>query len=454
MRKTKKVLSIVVSTFMIAALFAGCGENKINDQSQSPSAETETSPEISASPTLDPKSISGKLTMWHFNKDEAPNIEKSFEAAYKGIDLKVTVISDRDQQYINKLTSAIRSGSGVPDIFTGESAFVKRLVEMPGAWADITERAETVSGDMAPYTVQVGTDTKGVVRALSHQITAGGIGYKKAVAKKYLGTDDPEAIAEMLSSQSKIIETAKKLKDASGGKVALFPSWEEMKKVALGGRSKGWVVDGKLNIDQKVIDLIEFSKTMRDNKYESGFDAFQPGWASAIAADEQAMCWAVPTWGVPWIIGSNDTKAKNGGRWSICNAATPYFWGGTWYGIYDKSENKDLAWEFIKWWTSDKQHLSDWNKQTGDIPNSLSQLKEGSTSSDVDAITGQNLYKFYEPMVSGINGAVLTQYDDTIENAFNNIMKSYLAGKIKSRDEVISKFKTQVKQNLKDITIE
>jgi hypothetical protein len=28
MRKTKKVLSIVVSTFMIAALFAGCGENK------------------------------------------------------------------------------------------------------------------------------------------------------------------------------------------------------------------------------------------------------------------------------------------------------------------------------------------------------------------------------------------------------------------------------------------
>jgi ABC-type glycerol-3-phosphate transport system substrate-binding protein len=128
---------------------------KINDQSQSPSAETETSPEISASPTLDPKSISGKLTMWHFNKEEAPNIEKSFEAAYKGIDLKVTVISDRDQQYINKLTSAIRSGSGVPDIFTGESAFVKRLVEMPGAWADITERAETVSGDMAPYTVQL-----------------------------------------------------------------------------------------------------------------------------------------------------------------------------------------------------------------------------------------------------------------------------------------------------------
>jgi hypothetical protein len=257
----------------------------------------------------------------------------------------------------------------------------------------------------------------------------------------------------MLSSQSKIIETAKKLKDASGGKFALFPSWEEMKKVALGGRSKGWVVDGKLNIDQKVIDLIEFSKTMRDNKYESGFDAFQPGWASAIAADEQAMCWAVPTWGVPWIIGSNDTKAKNGGRWSICNAATPYFWGGTWYGIYDKSENKDLAWN-SSMVDIRQATLKRLEQANGDIPNSLSQLKEGSTSSDVDAITGQNLYKFYEPMVSGINGAVLTQYDDTIENAFNNIMKSYLAGKIKSRDEVISKFKTQVKQNLKDITIE
>jgi ABC-type glycerol-3-phosphate transport system substrate-binding protein len=456
MKRFKKVLAVAVCTTMVASLLAGCGEKKDPVESTEPSPSAVNSAEVSPSPSAaaDPASFSGKVSLWHFNKDEAPNIEKYFEEVYKNVDLQVTVIPDKDQQYINKLTSAVRAGAGVPDIFTGESAFVKRIVEMPGAWADISEKAKEISGDMAPYTIEVGTDTKGVVRAISHQVTAGGIGYKRPVAKKYLGTDDPTEVAAMLSSQDKIVETAKKLKDASGGKVALFPSWEEMKKIALGGRSQGWVVEGKLYLDQKVIDLIEFSKTMRDNKYELGFDAWSPGWSSAIAADEQAMCWAIPTWGIPWIIGSNDKKAKDGGRWGVANAPMNYFWGGTWYGMYDKTENKDLAWEFIKYWTSDKEHHKSWNKATGDIPNSLSVLQEGSTSSDVDAITGQNLFKFYQPMVGGINGKVLTQYDDTIENAFNDVMKSYLAGKIKTKDEVISTLKTKVKQNLKDITVE
>jgi len=458
MKKSKKVLSLVVCVFMVAGIFAGC--NKKEDPVESPSAEVSApaSPEASVAPSeaaVDPLSFKGELTMWHFNKDEAPNIEKSFENTYKNVDLKVTVIPDKDQQYINKLTSAVRSGSGVPDIFTAESAFVKRVVELKGGWVDLTEKAATVSSDMAKYTIDVGTDTTGVVRALSHQVTAGGIGFKKAVAKKYLGTDDAAEIGDMLSSQTKILETAKKLKEASGGKVALFPSWEEMKKIALGGRDAGWVVDNKLSIDQKVIDLIEFSKEMRDNKYESGFDAWSPGWSSAIAADEQAMCWTVPTWGVPWIIGSNDPKAKDGGRWSIAKGPFNYFWGGTWYGIYEKAAQPELAWEFIKWWTSDKAHMEEWNKQTGDIPNSLSLLKEKSTATDVDdAIMGQNLFKFYEPLVGSINGAVLTQYDDTIENAFNDIMKSYLEGKVKSKDDVISQLKTKVKQNLKDIVVE
>lgn len=461
MKRFKKVLALVVCVFMVAALFAGCGDKDKEDTSPVPSTEASVAPSdaapaaTEAPAVVDPASFKGDLTMWHFNKDEAPNIKKSFETTYTGVKLDITVIPDRDQQYMNKLTPAVRSGAGVPDIFTGESAFVKRIVEMKNAWVDITEKAKTISGDMAPYTIEVGTDTTGVVRALSHQVTAGGIGFKKAVAAKYLGTDDPEKIAEMLSSQDKILETAKLLKEKSAGKVALFPGWEEMKKIALGGRDAGWVVDNKLSIDQKVVDLIEFSKSMRDNKYEAGFDAWSPGWSSAIKADEQALCWTVPTWGVPWIIGSNDPKAKDGGRWSIAKAPFNYFWGGTWYGIYEKAKAPDLAWEFIKWWTSDKKHLEDWNKTTGDIPNSLSLLKEKSTATDVnDAIMGQNLFKFYEPLVGSINGKVLTQYDDTIENAFNDVMKSYLAGKVKSKDDVLSQFKKKVKQNLKDITVE
>jgi ABC-type glycerol-3-phosphate transport system substrate-binding protein len=105
MKKSKKVLSLVVCCFVVAGLFTGC--NKKEEPVASPSAEVSTAPSAeasvapSASAATDPSSFSGELTMWHFNKDEAPNIEKSFEATYKNVDLKVTVIPDKDQQYIN-----------------------------------------------------------------------------------------------------------------------------------------------------------------------------------------------------------------------------------------------------------------------------------------------------------------------------------------------------------------
>ncbi|HEX9061860.1 MAG TPA: extracellular solute-binding protein, partial [Clostridia bacterium] len=196
------------------------------------------------------------------------------------------------------------------------------------------------------------------------------------------------------------------------------------------------------------------AKQLKDLGYEKELKQWDPAWASSIADDNTAMAYCIPTWGVPYIIASNDKKAADGGRWGIAKAPFPYFWGGTWYGVYGKSKNQDTAWELIKWYCSDKQHLKDWNKATGDIPSSISVLNEGAASSDVDKVTGQNLFKFYSPFVGNINGKVLTTYDDTVEKAFVDAERAYVAGKLKSKDEVIKMIKDTVKTNLKDVKVD
>ncbi|HEX9058811.1 MAG TPA: extracellular solute-binding protein, partial [Clostridia bacterium] len=316
--------------------------------------------------------MKGEISFWHFNRDEAPKILDAFQKTHPNIKVKLTVVSDRDQQYVNKLTAAVKSGSGVPDVFTAESAFIKRVVDMEGAWDDLTDKAAPFKNDFVPYTLQVGTDKNGRIRALSHQITAGGIGYKRSVAKKYLGTDDSAQIAKYFTSEEKMLEAGKKIKEASGGKVSLFPGWEELVKIYLGGRREPWIKDNKLVIDQKMIDLIDFAKKLKDNGYEKELKQWDPAWAASIADNETALAYCVPTWGIPYVIAPNDRKAVDGGRWGIVEGPCPYFWGGTWYGVYSKSQKKDLAWEFVKWFTTDKEHLKAWNKDTGDIPSSIS----------------------------------------------------------------------------------
>ncbi|KNY25271.1 extracellular solute-binding protein [Pseudobacteroides cellulosolvens] len=396
--------------------------------------------------------IKGEFSFWYFNKDEAPNIVKAFNEAYPNVKVNLSVIPDRDQQYQNKLTSAIRAGSGVPDVFGVESAFVKRFIDMPDAFADLTELSKDYVGNMIPYTLDVGTDKNGVLRALSHQATPMALAYKKGVSKKYLGTDDPSEIAEMMSTPEKMLQTAKTLYGKSGGKVSLFPTFEEPMKFYLGGRSYGWVADNKLNLDQKMLDFIDFAKTLRNNKFEAYLDQWSPGWSAAIADDEKALVWACPTWGIPWIVGSNDKSASEGGRWGLARPPFPSFWGGTWFGIYSKSHNKDTAWKFLKYFTTNKDAMKKWANNNQDFPNNLEAISEGSLEDS--KIMGTNVFKFYETFIKDINGNLLTKYDDTIENCYLDCMRSYLAGKIKTKDEMILTFKDKVKTNLSYIIVE
>ncbi|HEX9059753.1 MAG TPA: extracellular solute-binding protein, partial [Clostridia bacterium] len=295
------------------------------------------------------------------------------------------------------------------------------------------------------------TDKSGRIRALSNKIMAGGIGYKRSVAKKYLGTDDPAQVARYFTSEEKKLEAAKKIKDASGGKVSLLPGWEELVKIYLGGRKDPWIKDNKLVIDQKMIDLIDFAKKLKDYGYEKELRQWEPSWAESIADDETSFAYCTPSWGIPYILGSNDRKAIDGGRWGIVKAPYPYFWGGTWLGVYSKSQNKDLAWEFVKWFTNDKEQLKAWNKDTDDIPSSISVLNDYAKSTNVDKITGQNLFKFYssDAGTDKINGSLLTAYDDAIELAYVEAVRAYLKGEIKTKEDVINTFKSRVRSCLR-----
>jgi maltose-binding protein MalE len=111
--------------------------------------------------------------------------------------------------------------------------------------------------------------------------------------------------------------------------------------------------------------------------------------STAIGDDEKALAWSCPEWGIPWIIGSNDKKAADGGRWGLIKPTFPYFWGATWYGIYSKSPNQDTAWEFIKFFTTNKQMMRVWADETQELPNNMKLLEEGSVE---NKITGMDVF--------------------------------------------------------------
>lgn len=454
----KKGVAVVLSVLMTASLLVGCKKDTDQPQPTDP-AETQQNggEETQGSGEEGKKELKGTLVFAHFNNDEASVLAKAFEDKYPGVTVEVQITDRANDAYVTAVTSDIRAGNP-PDVFAAEAADVKRLVNYEGGYEDLSAapyNAEELKSKLLPYTIEIGRSDDGKIRALSHQGTPAAIGYKRSLARKHLGTDDPAEIAEMFSSKEKILETAKKLGDAG---VNIFPTWQELMRIYLGAREKPWVVDGKLTIDDKIYEMIDLVKELRDNGYEGEMEAWDTQWFAAIE-DEENFAWAIPTWGLRWIIiagmeGEEDNPMATAGEWGLAHAPTPYYWGGTWYGIAQDSENKELAWEFIKFLTLDEEQCEAHARKTGDFTSNLAVIEKLSKDeSFVHELIGQNPYEFYLPLLDKINPNLMTRYDGTIEDAFQEAMKSYLAGTL-TKDEMLQQFKDKVRSDIHDIEVD
>jgi ABC-type glycerol-3-phosphate transport system substrate-binding protein len=165
------------------------------------------------------------------------------------------------------------------------------------------------------------------------------------------------------------------------------------------------------------------------------------------------MCWAIPTWGVQWIVAVNAKDQADKGRWGL---ATPigYSEGGTWIGMSPQCKDKELAWEFIKFLTSNTDYLMKRAETSGDFFNNKQVIDAFSKKTDyINKTVNQNTYAVYGPLADKVNGSLFTQYDDQIKLAYQDLLATYLAGKI-DKDTMIKKLKEKIKTDMPDIKVE
>jgi multiple sugar transport system substrate-binding protein len=398
--------------------------------------------------TVDPKTFKGTMTMWSFT-DEVKKMIDRFESVYTGVKVELTIVPC--EEYLNKIRPVLRSGKNAPDVFTAEYSFVIDLVES-GFYADLGQFNPQNLGDLVPYVVGVGTDSKGVLRALSWQTTPGGFFFRRSLAKKYLGTDDPEQVGEMLATDAKFMDTARKLNKESGGKVKIIAGYGDFQQYAWSRRSKPFVADGKLNIEQPILDYFDIAKTMRDEHLTAEVGTWSPPWFENMNKKEpEIFGYILPTWGLHYVIKPNAKDTM--GDWGLCKGPGSYFWGGTWMGIYKDSQNKAIAWEFIKMFTLDEDTLKWWAKETGDFLGDAKVVNEIKNDFADPLLAGQNHYLFFASEAPKVNGKLLAKYDLDIRNFLMGAINNYVEGKM-TKDEAITQFKSDVKNAFPDVEVQ
>ena len=250
-----------------------------------------------------------KLVVWSFTNELQGMIEKYYLPNHPELDIEFQIYPTDGNAYTTKVDNTFGANAAsdeAPDIFTLEAAFVKHYVESDwtGDLKDIGFTDEELSVAF-PVMAQIGQNSAGVQKGLSWQSTPGVLMYRASLAEKYLGVKTPEEMQAKVADWDTFLETAEELKTASNGEVKMIIGSGDIWNAYQYQRSEPWVVDGKLVIDDELLDFEELVKTMEQDDLTHKGGAWSEPWFAGMRGELPTLCYFLPTWGLHYTLKPN-----------------------------------------------------------------------------------------------------------------------------------------------------
>lgn len=333
----KKILAVLLAAIMTVPALSACGDSKAGNGGNGESEKQENSASNEDGEVT--------LTIWDWDEAHLTHMTEWYHERHPEVNFETLVVSTQD--YMQKLQSALASGSGVPDIILSEIGFRGKSFDL-GIMEDLSKDPYNVKPeDMFDFATQLGSGPNGELYGVEQQICPSGFAYRRDLAKEYLGTDDPDEIGEMISDWDKLYDVAVDLKEKSGGKVSILPGSSVTLNGILINQNVSDYIDGD-TIDltgryTAALDVVtKFNQAGLLGKQEDNTPALNSSYANG-----EILFYPCAPWSLKWGIATNDPDGS--GNWALTTAPGDGFtYGGTSVSIYSGSENKDVAWDYIQ----------------------------------------------------------------------------------------------------------
>jgi ABC-type glycerol-3-phosphate transport system substrate-binding protein len=398
----------------------------------------------------------GKLVIWSFTDElgmmvnggdgyySSLDTSASFKKTHPGIDVEYS--QTPSDQFQAKIDPVLASGRGAPDIIALESAFVRKYVES-GLLLDLTDIYEANKNKLLSYPADVGSNN-GRVYAMSWQACPGAMFYRRSLAKKYLGTDDPKVVQTYFNSFPKFLETAQLLNRESNGSCVVISSLGDLRNPFLYTRKNSWIVNGRVEVDPAMEQFMDLCRTLHDNRLEGRVSQWSEGWFDGMKGelrDEsgrpvEVFSYFLPTWGLHYVLKPNAPDTS--GDWAMIQGPSSYRWGGTWVGAYKGTKNIAAVKEFIRYVTTDDAFLEAWAEGTGDMVSNTNVINKIKGNYSEPFLGGQNHYAEFAEYAKRVNDRLLQRSDDYIEAMFDEAVSAFV-NEEKTKARALDDFKRQ-----------
>ena len=391
------------------------------------------------------------LTIVSWNDNDLKNMITVFQEDYP----------DTQVQYLNcgassgedastKYQSFLNSAEDV-DLFIAESGWILQYINNDFYSAPLSKLGITEENyaNAYEYTVDIGTDSNGILRGASWQAAPGGYCYNIDLAKEYFGVTTPEEMQAKISDWDKFAAAGEELAQASNYEITIAASLDDMWQCFSTSTNSPWLIDGKIN----TAPAKEFTQMILPYIQNHSIDVTVTQWDKdwmTLGKENGTMGYFFSTW---CLTKGNQLEQYCGtdGNWRIVKGPQEYFWGGSWLCLSPNCDNKTAAADFVKYFTCDAESMEKYALQSGDFVNNKLVMekivKEGSNSNAL--LGGQDQFAILKDAAENIKlNETITQYDEDLKLSLRYALHAesiYSAILSNDVDAVITQFLQEAK---------
>ena len=465
----KKIISTLLCAAMTASMLAGCGGTASNDTGSDNNATGDTTAAEDKGDAVSDAGSSdeGKvLNIYCWNEEFKSRITDHYPG-YTAVDATTGTIGDvtvnwnitpnDDNAYQNNLDATLLKQDSAAaddkiDLFLVEADYALKYVDTDYTMslADLGI-SDSDLANQYQYTKDIVTDSQGVLKGVSWQGCPGVLFYNRDAAKEVLGTDDPSEVQNYVSDWSTFNDTAKKMKDAG---YSMTSSANDTYRVYSNNVTSKWVEDGKINIDDNIMNWVNDSKELVDAGETGTYDLWSDDWKAGFYPEGKVFCYFGPAWLVNFSMAA-DTEGSigNQGGWGATEGPQGFFWGGTWICAATGTDNASLVKDIMLQMTTNEDIMKEIVVDDDDFVNNKPVMEEmaADTSYSSKILGGQNPLGMYCAGVEDLDLSNLSSYDQGCNEEFQNAMKNYFEGTA-TLDEALDLFYKAVVEKYPELT--
>ncbi len=460
----KKVIASAVAVAMVLS-FAACGVTP-PQTSENGSTAPETSEAASASPSESamPEDTGKVYNIYCWNTEFQDRFKAYFEdkgLIPDGVTVNWIITPSDGGAYQQKLDEALLNQETAADddkvdLFLIEADYALKYVNSDysaNVYSDVG-LTEADTADMYQYTKDICTDASGNLKGVSWQACPGGLIYRRSIAKEVLGTDDPAAVQEALSSWAKFDSVAAQAKDKG---YYMTSSYVATYRVFSNNTSAPWVnSNDEIVFDPAIQQWITQAKTYLENGYTLPYGIWDAESFNESKVDGKAMCYFGPGWFfdfclMPATLADSEAEAAPGngsyGDWGLVKGPQGFFWGGTWLCAASGSDNMNLTRQIMQTMTCDKDTLVAITNQYADFTNNVSAMQEIANSDYAHPfLGGENHISVLLDSAQSIDMSNISMYDQLLNEPLPAAFLDYFLGSI-TEEEAYDNFYTTALQS-------